>query len=51
MEWLLWGAAALFVYIGMAQSARDIQRGKMGTKCPFWTFIFVTLFWPVCPRA
>jgi hypothetical protein len=51
MEWLLWGGAALYVLIGMAQAARNIQRGRMGSSGPLLTFIFVTLFWPVSPRA
>lgn len=51
MEWLLWAGLALYLYIGAAQAARNIQRGMMGRAGPLWTFIFVTLLWPICPRS
>lgn len=50
MDWLLWGGARLYVYIGMAQAARNIQRGMRGSAGPVATFIFVTLFWPFVER-
>ena len=51
MTWLLWAGFGLYIYIGMAQAARNIQRGVVGSAGPFWSFIFVTLLWPVCPKA
>ena len=50
MEWLLWGGAVLYVFVGMAQAARNIERGMRGTGGPAVTFVFVTLFWPFVER-
>lgn len=51
MTWLLWVGIILYLYIGMGQAARNQQRGMVGSAGPFWSFIFVTLLWPVSPRA
>lgn len=51
MDWLLWIGGALYIYIGAAQASRNISRGMVGTTGPVMTFIVVTLFWPVVPRA
>ena len=50
MEWLLWGGAAFYIYVGMAQASRNIQRGMKGSGGPVVTFFFVTLFWPFVER-
>jgi len=50
MDWLLWGGAGLYVFIGMAQASRNIQRGMRGSNGPAVTFVLVTLFWPFVER-